>query len=72
MTTTLSDALGKDSTGRFFITKGLNSLSSHLVKIALDQNSAYAEDENELLSCLRPTLNRGSSVLLINCVSPSN
>ena len=43
---------------------------THLVRLALQKNSSYKEDESELLKCLRPTLTRTSQVLLVNCVQP--
>ena len=48
--------LGNDSTGRYFITNGLLSLKSNLVKVALKIKNDYVEDENEVVSCLRPTM----------------
>lgn len=56
---------------RQFVTKGLNHLSSFLVRLATGKSLQYNESENVLLKCLRPGLTRTGPVLVINTVCPS-
>ena len=63
-------AAQRDTTGRYFITKALGNLSRYLVRLAQGRRTQYAEDETELVSCLRSTLTPKSNILMVNCLSP--
>ena len=54
-----------------FISKSFRSLSSFLIKLALEKKILYDEAESPFINCLRPTLQADSQVVLINCVTPN-
>ena len=64
------DSEAHDTRAKNCIARGFNSLSSHLIKVALGKKVLYDESENPFINCLRPSLSHASNILLVNCVTP--